>query len=199
MVKEKPILFSTPMVQAIMNDGKAQTRRIVKPQPIYHPEWGTTGYEYKKMIFTASGFMEKMIERSPYQVGNKLWVRETWADIGLNGMNVIVYKADINNKAEWKWKPSIFMPKKYCRLWLEITNVRAEKLQDIEYDDIVDEGIDQFWEQDENEYGGCWHIGKIYTDSISEAWQLLWDSINAKRGYGWDTNPWVRAVSFKRI
>ncbi len=122
MTTEKPILFSTPMVQAILEGRKTQTRRIIKS--------------------------DLLATKDKYKVGQTLWVRETWntlaefvvkPDYRVMGKDEFVYKAD-NDRID-KWKPSIFMPKEACRLRLKITEVRVERLQDITWQDIEKEGI----------------------------------------------------------
>ncbi len=117
----------------------------------------------------------------PYgEVGDRLWVRETWCG-GQHGMPV-------HYKASWTeheygpaWKPSIHMPRKYSRITLEITGVRVERVQDMSVEDAINEGI-----------------GLSSVDPLGSFGQL-WDSINAKCGYGWGVNPWVWVVEFKRV
>lgn len=197
---EKPILFNTEMVQAIFNDRKTNTRRVINPQPIYHPEWGTTGYEWKKMILTSSQYHDRMIEKCPYgKKGNLLWVREKFRtekpftgnfEKDIYGEDVTYYASDHEKyRDNEKWKPSIFMPKKYCRLWLEVVDVSVERVQDITEEDAEAEGINFL----------------RYVPDVDERltakqfFECLWDSINKKRGYGWDLNPWVWSVKFKRL
>ena len=193
----KPILFSTPMVQAIMDGRKSMTRRVIKPQPdvdglIYEPQLG----EY---VDTNS-----MIFKAKYNVGDILWVRETWqsffqeevtqkhergpesssgipAEMAKGHYMYYFYRADGEIPLA-RWEPSIYMPKKAARLFLRVTNVRAERLQDMSYDDCLKEGM--------------WDYGTD-VDTLA-AFQALWDGLNAKRGYGWDTNPWVWVYTFER-
>lgn len=165
MKKDKPIIFNTEMVKAILDDRKTQTRRIIKLQPPNH------------------------VGTCPYSIGKKLWVRETWND---DWCDNVIYRADGGSaitagyKKEPKWKPSIFMPKNYARIWLEVTAIGIERLQDITEQDAMEEG-------DPNQ-------GLIASENTHVEWfNQLWDSINKKRGYGWGKNPWVWVIKFKKI
>ena len=194
-MKEKPILFSGKMVRAILDDRKTMTRRVVKPQPEQDtdcPYHIGTGIERKARI-------------CPYgKPGDRLWVRETFAE-GLSNKEGIAYRATSKwydfedgtpeNFKEIKWKPSIFMPRWASRITLEITNVRVERLQDISEEDAKREGVESNFDEGVVYYGP---LNKGHADArIAFSW--LWDSINAKRGYSWESNPWVWVVEFKRI
>lgn len=215
-MREKPILFSTEMVRAILDGRKTQTRRVMKPQPpewvnsLYGPEW------YSPAIIDSNGDLQEgkpiygvyddygdFGVKCPYQPGGVLWVRETWAD--LRGMGFgndpktdkpwnFAYKADIKPGSDSdraridygvKWKPSIYMPREAARLFLLVKNVRVERLREITEEDAIAEGI------------RIGIGGKPYF-SCHDAFAALWDSINAKRGYGWDVNPWVWVIEFER-
>ena len=118
------------------------------------------------------------------QVGDKLWVRETFC---IDDQDMIFFKADETFKPiELKWKPSIFMPRKASRITLEITDIRVEGIQDISQADIVKEGIKITDEPKRTLY--------LMNDFFQ-----LWESINKKRGYGWDVNPYVWVVEFKLL
>ena len=134
-----------------------------------------------------------------YEVGDRLWVRETWHGIEHptdRDSEFITYKATAHPHIlkTVKWRPSIFMPRWASRITLEITEVRVERLQEITEEDARAEGL-------------VYHKGfsQWYTspDTLvfghKTAFQILWDSLNAKRGYGWDTNPWVWPISFKVV
>jgi hypothetical protein len=171
------------MVQAILAGRKTQTRRVVKPQPTYSkgmvgPVWWI-GDENSKEI------------KCPYgQSGDVLWVRETWQETTWlhpsNDEYGYIYKASENgrewaaNDESWTWKPSIYMPKDACRIFLRITNVRVERLQDISAADCYKEGA-------------C----SPTSSTPKLAWQLLWQSINGPES--WNTNPFVWVVEFERI
>lgn len=214
----KPILFSTPMVEAIQDESKTQTRRIIKNQPddrglritnVEFEDWH--GNQYK----------------SKYKTGDILWVRETWRLYGwessegfiniqykdgkvehfypdvdgidewlLNKIDKLIDKGylegDPNNEERLKftdkkplWEPSIFMPKWATRIFLEVTNVRVERLQDISEADSKAEGV-----FDNN----CAANG---ITQYKSGFQDLWESINGKES--WNENHWVWVYDFKRI
>lgn len=185
-MKERPILFSGEMVRAILDGRKTQTRRVIKPQP---PESVSEGY--------TTYFC-------PYGIpGDRLWVRETFAprlDVDpitelARARHYAMYKADggdPHDPMHWhpydKWIPSIFMPRWASRITLEITNVRVERVQDISVSECRAEGIPQasFSSQTDRDA------------QVHGEFMQLWDSINAKRGYSWESNPWVWVIEFKR-
>jgi len=137
--------------------------------------------------------------RCRYDVGDRLWVKETWAaekrldhspsELGNAADVALWYKADNNQRSlleRGKWRPSRFMPRWASRILLEITEVRVERLQEISGQDIKAEGLDvQFT------------IPGAF-DAL-ERFSVLWDSLNAQRGYGWNKNNWVWPISFKRL
>lgn len=170
-MKERPILFSPPMVAAILNEQKWQTRRIVKNQP-------------------ANDQIPVDDLRCPYgQPGDRLWVRETWAATDNDGLGITyLYKADGDDTGNpaIRWQPSIFMPRTASRLTLELTSVRVERLQDISASDCRAEGL-----RPDDELSLLWR------DNIRDKYRILWNSLNAKRGYGWDVNPWVWVLAFE--
>jgi hypothetical protein len=99
------------------------------------------------------------------------------------------YRADYGDeKVNWKWKPSIFMPKAAARIFLRVTNVQVDRIQSIYMDDIQSEGV-----VPDGVVGGTVHQWR------NDYWIPLWNSINAKRGYGWDKNPWVWVYTFERV
>lgn len=168
----KPILFSTAMVQAILDGRKTQTRRVIKPEWI--------------RCLDPEDDRDQVLAQSPYQVGMNLWVRETWA-YRAAGIGY-VYRADGEQSVE-RWKPSIFMPREACRLMLEVTGVRVERVQEISEKDAMREGAKYAIEEVDDDFN-C-------TYSYREGFKELWNSINAKRGYGWDVNPFVLVIDFK--
>jgi len=189
-MKDHPILFSGPMVRAICEGRKTMTRRVVQFNKPYtwHEAWQ---YVYPHpgggFIFTDAACPDTVISRMaagregkiPQQgkPGDRLWVRETWAQ-DLDGE--IFYAADHLQKPSTidKWRPSIFMPRAVSRIALEINSVRAERLQAISESDAMAEGCP--------------------TEDYQN-FRMLWDSINAKRGYGWSQNPWVWVIQFRRL
>ena len=199
---EKPIIFSGPMIRAILEGRKTQTRRVVKPQP-------NCG-----------------LKPCPWQVGDTLWVRETWADTNGECGPMISYKAggdrfladppsafDCSKYPGCKftmwcgdlrrgepghsWRSPIHMPRWASRITLEVTGIRAERLNDISEEDARKEGIAD---------GGCRNCGENepcgcdnpQPDPV-DAFIFEWNMINAKRGYDWHTNPWVWVLGFKRV
>ncbi|HAY3533755.1 TPA: hypothetical protein JRX32_000339 [Elizabethkingia anophelis] len=214
----KPILFSTPMVQAIDKDRKNQTRRIVKKKysntdiKLREDKYGTHLCEIQNDVPASKknedgstthhiSFFEYKIPK--YKIGDILWVRETWmiAPNYENGLGEkYYYKASKCDQfiKEWKgfWRPSIFMPREAARLFLEVTNVRAEKLQDISEKDAINEGI-LIIEHPEAYYD--YELkGKCGTFSTARgSFYSLWDSINKKHTVNY--NPWVWVYNFKKV
>ena len=218
-MKERPILFSGEMVRAILDGRKTMTRRVIKPQPEWvtirpedKPEMTTIGGKYGAVWYVAVQAnedgdvdFEGQFVPCPYgQPGDRLWVRETFCDRNNNGEQIKpLYRADGQEYQdgdgrlfEPKWKPSIFMPRMYSRITLEITNVRVERLQKINNADALAEGTPGAWVENSEYLGG-------YEENENKAhvffFRQLWDSINAKRGYSWESNPWVWVVEFERI
>lgn len=200
-MKERPILFSAPMVRALLNCTKSQTRRVVKPQPdedglsrpIGSPYWhDTSAREY----------------RCPYgQPGDRLWVREAFihepadycweASVSIPSRpSHTTYRADCDGDTRGAgWKPSIHMPRNLSRIDLEITAVRVERLHDISETDARAEGIID---------GGCLNCGNpepCGCDSPApdarESFCHLWQSINGEKS--WHANPWVWVVEFRPL
>lgn len=192
----KPILFNTQMVRAILDGRKTCTRRIVKPQPTAH--YGV------------------QCIKPPYQPGDILYVRETWS-LRFDGEKYF-YKADKNTSREEKrlldyndvkWRPSIHMPKEAARIWLKVTNVRVERLQEITETQTEEEGFlftppclhrtgENYCDID----GPCGNKIKYCDMSAGELFgKVLWDSTIKKSDidiYGWDANPWVWVIEFER-
>ena len=212
-VKERPILFSTPMVRAILEGRKTVTRRALK---MPHGFWETS----------ATGELVPIPANCPYgKPGDQMWVRETWycdhfevmrgpylkpddLDIGeALDDGTLVYAADGLTPYEQEqptWKPSIHMPRWACRILLEITDVRVERLQDGEGETAFEsryiaEGINRI-HQGDGDY--AFHPFKSepgpgnWTDPF-DAWRELWVSINGAES--WNANPWVWVVEFKRV
>lgn len=196
------ILFSTPMVQAINEDRKTMTRRVVKHQPPNDFEYlGTdTDRASGEPIFYACWEGDKYHNvKCPYgRVGDVLWVRETFRSIEQEtGGERYEYKATEKINLSDKWKPSLFMPKAACRTFLQIINIRVERLQDISHQDAIAEGVER---QVPNKFKN--YLGKNYCEGIklnfpTESFQTLWQSINGKDS--WEANPFVWVVEFKRI
>lgn len=202
--KERPILFSGPMVRAILSSRKTMTRRIVNPQPKEGESVDVCGYSKTGWAINGATGACHCSEsvRNPYGwPGERLWVRETWAHTNdydgqvLMDNRVAIYRADADILPS-RWRPSIFMPRCFCRLELEITDVRVERLQEISGDDAKAEGADC---RTDLAWNGTTDRPDFYTSGNIAGFRELWDKLNAKRGFSWDTNPWVWVVSFKRV
>ena len=194
----KPILFNTEMVRAILDGRKGATRRIVKGFIPDDAVWGYTAFRPKGYISCrgtfADGYGEKIF-KLPCETGDILYVRETWK----KAPNGYYYyedwqKDDIADVT--KWKPSIHMPKEAARIWLKVTDVKIERLQDVTEDGAKAEGaIDNrgFIHSPENEYD------RIHT--AREHFIRIWNSTIKKSNlnrYGWDASPWVWVIEFER-
>ena len=203
--KEKPILFNAEMVRAILDGRKTCTRRIVKNGIPNDAMWGYTMFTPKGYISCrgvyADGYGEGFY-KLPYQQGNILYVRETFIQAAAH---TFWYKADDNS---WMpeglhWKPSIHMPKEAARIWLRVTDVRVERLQDISNDEAIAEGA---------RGTKCDHVNadsRGCTDCMNTGWieppivefMQIWDGTIKKSEldlYGWKANPWVWVIEFER-
>lgn len=187
-MKEGPILFSGAMVRAILDGRKTMTRRVVgRVHPavygISHRGDGWFGFDAKDeaIISQYSGTFPLHTIHCPYGMpGDRLWVRETWFPNGNIPNCLILHRADaMPGYDKIKWRPSIFMPRFLSRITLQVTAIRVERLQDISDEDAVAEGM--------------------AIDDALHDYQCLWDRLNAKRGYGWDKNPWVWVIQFERL
>lgn len=187
----RPILFSAPMVRALLEGRKTQTRRAMKPQPVLSAA-GTT-WLWKDCVFTktqpycgvGASFARTPITSCPYgQRGDLLWVRESY---GRLNDGAILYPAtyDMAQRPHLKWKPSIHMPRALSRLTLEITGVRVERLQDISASDASAEGIFT----PEIGYANLGERAPIIQ------YGRLWEEINGAGA--WDKNPFVWVLEFK--
>ena len=205
-MEAKPILFREPMVRAILEGRKTQTRRVVKlpddilPErtfvdPGNAPIFGPGPYVKAFHMVEGEELMYPRI-RCPYGYpGDRLWVRETWAlhkafDKHYDdtheeiGKGLLHFRADDYAQPINKWKPSIFMPRWASRITLAIAEVRVERVQDISPDDCVAEGVTVY--------------GSTDSGDLRQAYAELWDSINGKT-YPWASNPWVWAIHFSRL
>jgi len=175
-MKEHPIPFRPEMVTAILENRKTMTRRPIRFKPYADEKFGAYPHE------------------CPYgRPGDRLWVRETWTN---ENCEEPIYRAD-GHKIDWsgkkiKWKPSRFMPRWASRITLEILNLGVERLQEITEEDARAEGI--IWTQIETSPGSG-----IFKPYAIEEFKHLWNSIYSKKGMGWEGNPWVWCISFRRI
>ncbi|RTX65052.1 hypothetical protein DZA20_03345 [Pseudomonas aeruginosa] len=221
-MKERPILFSGPMVRAILEGRKTVTRRVVKPQPDFLGSMVDPNTPFETLD---AGLHARIT--CPYgEPGDRLWVRETWTDVNMCGAPALAYRADEDIRdlmeepgflddrgafnyddprvkpypfACWyaeldqaRWRPSIHMPRWASRILLEITAVRVERLQDISEKQALAEGVELEGE------GVCWAgAAGTASDSPVESFRLLWELINGAGS--WNATPWVWAVEFKRV
>jgi hypothetical protein len=209
--REKPILFSAPMVKAILDGRKTQTRRIMKPQPEYfeqYPHWRWTTPQLRKdglgPFAIDSGDRPGIFGK--YVPGETLWVRETWGPRTEQGKPVesrhyVKYRADFIDDSppadgmDWhtyedKWRPSIFMPRWASRITLEITDVRVERLQEITNADAEAEGVGGM-----RDMRFAVALGNLHTTGHRFNFRDLWESINGNGS--WESNPWVWVLSFR--
>ncbi|MBN3777399.1 hypothetical protein G3O06_07520 [Burkholderia sp. Ac-20345] len=227
-MKELPILFAHPMVRAILEGRKTQTRRVVKPQPEVSPQGNLMGEWLGRPL---NGLLLPKLQdisiHCPYGTpGGRLWVRESYVAFGrwetrysakkgrdewhFVDMTVETgrkYRFDgaVPNAARggatpaWWRRPSIFMPRAAARTLLEVTSVRVERLQDISHDDAVAEGLLILPASGRYVVSqGDQYLGGADHDP-RVVYADLWDSLNTERGHGWSTNPWVWVVEFGRI
>lgn len=224
-VRERPILFSAPMVRAILAGKKSQTRRIVKAEHLAEAEdwvFDPNRGEWESGEWSSGQGVGAHVEyvRCPYGVpGDRLWVRETfgasvdWPDAltlpeyeGGHDPDRLLYRADEPRNLTkhygipWDrvtWRPSIFMPRWASRITLEVTDVRVERLNGITEEDAEREGISRTGQYFDGAAHGVKGTPRAFA-SARDAFVDLWESINAPR-VTWASNPWVWVVSFKRV
>ena len=214
MGKEKPIIFSTEAVMAILDGRKTATRRPIKIE-LGLADTDKNDPSYLK-IPDAYGDYWDAKDLCRYQPGDILWVRETWAwlphwncesqEAGYcsgctqaykDELGCFRYKATDGNKWTEGWRPSIHMPKIAARLFLEVTGVRVERVQDITEADAIAEGCGGECDCNRILCETCHNTG--WADPPVLDFMQVWDKLNAKRGYGWDANPYVWVCEFRRI
>jgi hypothetical protein len=220
-INERPILFSTAMIKAILAGNKTMTRRVIKNMDLIQDvEDGIPYFEDEY------GDYHKTATRCPYGFpGGLLYVRETTCIAPKNwaapddscipdydgDLRSVSFKADGHSESAMrdyglKWTPSIHVPKWATRIWLEVKDIRAERLQDITPGDAIKEGIDldsDFANLCQNILDNCGSYSHDVEGNSSEiaTFKKLWDSINGKprkngKDISWNSNPWVFAVSF---
>ena len=199
----KPILFNTAMVQAILSGQKTTTRRIIKDVDNNYTYLGSN--KQKKAVSFARNTTRLLLDiKVPYKAGDILYVRETWMIQSMKNFekNIkFLYKAEpqelkevhvsseryeelIKFESKNGWQPSLFMPKEAARIFLKVTDVRVERLQDIDYEGCKNEGV------------------KAGYDGWLGEWKSLWDSTVNKKDidmYGWNANPYVWVIEFEKI
>lgn len=213
-MKERPILFSGAMVRALLDGSKTQTRRVVKPQPpaateavqtFHHPD--------PRLHFWANDGASLLdwTQPCPYgDIGDRLYVRETFRPVYpqdplYNGGEPIEYDYQATYKPgdrlcdPTRWKPSIHMPRAASRITLGVTGVRVERLQSISDEDARAEGTPCYVCDRAVESHGDANCHCFHRQASASDFRMLWNGLNAVRGYGWSANPWVWVVEFKRI
>jgi len=203
-MKESPIIFSTPMVQAIMAGQKTQTRRIFKD----HPR-NPSDVSKKDLASLFKSFPTYMSWFNQYgQIGDLLWVRETFIEYAPGQFE---YKAGFTDEPI-KWKPSIYMPKSATRIWLKITDIRLERLHVISEEDAIKEGIRVPVSDDASVWFAIgkensaiqflpnkvlWgEIKPTQFELLKAFFAELWCDINGRDS--WDANPWVWVITFEK-
>ncbi|UKG72764.1 hypothetical protein LKZ96_13805 [Serratia marcescens] len=202
-MKERPVIFNGEMVRAILDGRKTQTRRGINPQPTLSER---TGFNWKGAAYGIGSTYRDTVRNfancfktCPFgAVGDRLWVRETWAEAGASAPELQLYRANypehvgreyenVPPASEIRWTPSIHMPRWASRITLEITAVRAERLNDISHDDAKAEGC-------------CYGRGGGVPDfavTPADHFPTLWASIYGSES--WSANPWVWVIEFRRV
>lgn len=213
-MKERPLLVTGDLVPEILEGTKTQTRRVIKPQPVLNMVKGVEQWSYNTKTTStwlndSKGPWKLLQELCPYgQPGDRLWVRETFKCNGTMAGPRITYRAKERHDSQcletvfedapdshwWleddnSWRPSIHMPRWASRITLEIVSVRVQRVQEISDFDAFQEGARSLGSK----------ITGPYCKSHIEGFFQLWNSINADRGYGWHLNPWVWAITFRKV
>jgi hypothetical protein len=221
-MKTRPILFTGPMVKAILAGKKTQTRRVMKRLPFVGPrdERGC------RRVYSPGreNDARDMVEVSPYgKAGDRLWVREThwrygqwvkngktpkgnqkWKFVTFNDQCRFTPQPKTSDRTICGWysRPSIFLPTGKARINLEVLSIRVEQIQEISEADAKAEGAELMGSDKALEIviepggkAGVLNMGSLYRYGF----QNLWESINGARGYGWCVNPWVWVVTFRRV
>lgn len=216
-MKERGMIFNSEMVRAILSNRKTQTRRVMKVQP----ESNQLGlllitdstkrsdigkYHWAESNATGNHVRSKLFSCPFGAVGDRIWVRETWAEAGASAPDLKLYRANypehvpsiyenVPPAEEIRWTPSIHMPRTASRIQLEITDVRVERLNAISEEDARAEGIID---------GGCLNCGEHEPcgcanpePDATDAFAYLWQSIYGQES--WNANPWVWVIEFKRV
>ena len=209
-MSEKPSIFTGDMVRAILQDRKDVTRRVIKPQPestemcpvvICKDVQSPSGYSF------SSDMIGTVHIKPKYQKGDILWVKEPLVEYEIDDVSFTeaFYEADLKPcGVSWQWKkdrlPGMFMPKNFTRIWLEVIDVRPERLQDITDEDAIREGIQKFEYMSYSVGYGTKKLALgVMPGTAREAFRRLWNKINAKRGFPREDNPWVWRIEFKKV
>jgi hypothetical protein len=222
---DRPIIFSAPMIKALLDGEKTQTRRVIEPCKKDIREGDVI------VSWPADAFIRKCLRFHPkHRVGDRLWVKEKYSIVPSTAYRMsegVQQTVNPNDKdfaavyaAGWErskpyWKSPMFMPRWASRITLTVTDVRVQKAHDITGDDAIAEGIETdlldmcFIARDYTSTDEKWFYtwpnafndgGERFCDTADHAcirsYQTLWNSINSKRGYEWETNPWISVIAF---
>lgn len=210
----KPILFNTEMVRAILDGRKTVTRRVVRPRycdSVFELFGGELceASPYKPPIDNGDGTTTRFVRhcvpcKPPYRPGDILYVRETWAAWSRTEgtMPKLYYRVDVDAPNGIKWRPSIHMPREAARIFLRVTDLGVERLQNITELDILEkEGVMVDFPQPKPSYMSLAYAETCLKPAVRKAFADLWSSTikPADRAlYGWDANPWVWVIEFER-
>lgn len=208
-MKERPIIFSSEMVRAILTGRKRQTRRVINPQPEYWPGFDfVDGDIYVQDMF---GDSSPLINYGNFRKGGTLWVRETWAlrTPSYPNHHAKVFYKDSQNKTVYhqdtieptqkygydlsekdRWRPSIHMPRWASRITLKIVKIKVERLQDISEKDAKAEGVEPIPRKEHNPR-------ELRLDIFRREFKFLWNSLHEKQ-HRWHDNPWVWVIEFEK-
>jgi hypothetical protein len=226
-MSERPIIFSAPMIRALLDGRKTMTRRILKPQPelnsaglwVFPPKWTAAAFvkwgqaaqtdeDGLRLLFES----EKAKAALPYAVGDSLWVREAWRttadldDLSPGEMfpsrrHPVSYEADYNREpndgCRGRLRPSIHMPRWASRITLRVTAVRVQRLQEITEEDAKAEGIFKWFGIECFGYDKKGTPGPDCLDTARDTFAALWERIHGPAS--WEANPWVAAITFERV
>lgn len=218
-ITERGMIFNGEMVRAILDGRKTQTRRIMKPQPEPCPRGGhwwpsnvfkTMLHVEEEMQNGKGGWGGLVGDACPFgDVGDRIWVRETWAEAGASAPDLKLYRANypehvpsiyenVPPAEEIRWTPSIHMPRTASRIQMEITDVRVERLNAISEEDAEAEGIDMEALYDSQDCYDCIADHNMTgRPTVTGAFKYLWESIYGEEG--WKSNPWVWVIEFKLV
>jgi hypothetical protein len=209
---DRPILFSSPMVKALLAGTKSQTRRIIKPQPptdvVRHCWFDAPLYGFTRDVDISKDW--HVVRLLAYK-GDRLWCKETWAPLAAlkhndPGTRALIdngfYRADCSVQDDEidRWRPSIFMPRTRSRITLLVDDVKVERLQDISEDDAIAEGVVDMGRRDGEPYSHC-HIPGVPSIRVEHdavpVYSQLWELINGPGS--WASNPWIVCYRFRVV
>jgi len=193
---EHPLLFTAAMVRAVLNDNKTQTRRIVHPAQVgdriwVREAWRIGAWNSETESIAVDYLANDFARKEWLHIGGERfarYVQQSLDDVlkAAGNADLLDYTWEPGN-APTRKRPSIHMPRVVSRILLEVTAIRHEPLQDISAEDCMTEGVQSYLR------------GHDACCDLRDQFRTLWDSINAARGFGWDANPTVKVISFRRV